>query len=87
MALTTAHINVETAEIAGRVGVDFMAVYVGGFDPRNPAHQFVQALVTKAEEIAERVGEPSLTPGEARPIEVDAHPILVPGCGPVHQPA
>ena len=82
--MTTAHINVETTEVAGRVGVSFMAVYVDGFDPTNPAHQFVQALVTKADEIGERIGEPSVVTGEPCPIEVDAHPILVPGSGPVY---
>lgn len=81
---TTAHINVEVAA-DGLLNV--MEAYVEGFDRENPAHRFVRALAKKAGELSvEMVGDPSITTSD-RPIEVDAHPILVPGCGPVHHPS
>lgn len=81
---TAAHINVE---LAGDGLLNVMEVYEGGFDAENPAHRFIRALAKKASELTpEMVGDPSITTSE-RPIEVDAHPILAPGCGPVHHPS
>ena len=48
---------------------------------------FARALAKKAGELTEEmVGNPSIVTGEPL-IEVDAHPILTPGCGPVHHPS
>ena len=81
---TPAHINVE---LAGDGLLNVMEVYEGGFDAGNPAHRFTRALAKKAGELTEEmVGDPSIVT-HAAPIEVDAHPILAPGCGPVYQPS
>ena len=81
-----AHINVEEAA-DGLLNV--MEVYEGGFDGENPAHRFTRALAKKASELScEMVGDPSITVHDPRePIEIDAHPILAPGCGPVYPPS
>ena len=81
---TPAHINVE---LAGDGLLNVMEVYEGGFDAGNPAHRFTRALAKKAGELTEEmVGDPSIVTREPL-IDVDVHPILVPGCGPVHHPS
>ncbi|MDO8547842.1 MAG: hypothetical protein Q7R68_10850 [Nitrospirales bacterium] len=80
--MTTAHLNFEVSD-DGLVNV--MEVYEGGFSLENPAHCFARALMKHAPEVgADQAGEPLIVE-TARAIEVDAHPILIPGCGPVHE--
>ena len=82
-----AHLNVK--EAADGL-LDVMEVYEGGFDAGNAAHRFVRALGKKANELGlDMLGDPSITVRDQREpiLEVDAHPILTPGCGPVHPPS
>ena len=79
-----AHLNVK--EAADGL-LDVMEVYEGGFDAGNAAHRFLRALGKKASELSvEMVGDPLLIES-ATAIEVDAHPLLTPGCGPIHPPS